>query len=186
VVHDVPRLYLLFVVPYALFVSYGQDATLTRYALPLVAAACLTVALGLPERGGLPIGLGAAMAIAVVSGPLALERQATPPLGHQLAVYAAQHVAPRDSLFVVTGDAPYARVFLEELDPALPLAEAGLDELGPLAARLAAKRVYATAPPAEKPEQWVPEARFVRGPFVESRGPLLLTLYRRDPPTLPH
>jgi hypothetical protein len=185
-VRAVPRLYVLFVVPYALFVSYGQDAALTRYALPLVAAASLAAALGLPERGGLPIGLGAALAVAVVSGPLAVERQATPPLGHQLAAYAAQHVAPQESVFVVTGDAPYARVFLEELDPGLPLAEAGLDELGPLAERLVTKRVYATAPPAEKPEQWVPEVRFVRGPFVESRGPLVLTLYRRDPLSLPH
>ena len=86
-----------------------------RRVIWLVALACLAVASGLPKRRAQRRAwlVAAALAVALVSLPLAARRSVSPPLAHKLARYAATRLEPGRAALVVTPDVSYLTVFLE-------------------------------------------------------------------------
>ena len=179
------RLPWLWLVPYVLglLLAFGVDTL--RYALPLVAVTCLLAGLGLPSPRRLAAALLVAvvLAIAPVSVPIAREHRETPPVASQLARFL-RRAAPAGGLLIVEpGDPAALGLFLANEGPPLTLLPLESPTVPRWIAETEARGlgVYATAPPARQPEEWVAVARFCRSRWLESEGAAELWLFRHDP-----
>jgi hypothetical protein len=176
----------LFAVPYVLGMVLSFDVGFPRYSLPLVAFAALVAGVGVPGSssvGSLAVAaIGAA--IALVSVPLAREHRVVAPLESQLARYAHTHFAADRTLLVASdADPPSLLLFLRAEGPRLAVARAEAPDAADVVRDFEGRGfvVYATAPLARAPEEWVPVAHFCRSHFIDSRSPLELWLFRHDP-----
>jgi len=176
---------LLWVGPYFAWILLGNDVDLARYEFPLVALLCILVGLGLPSRKwvkilAIPV---ISLCMALVTVPQALEHHTHPPVGEQLATYASQNSG--DAAFIVNDDTSPLIFFLVDEAPESYSLRVATPDLEKETANLekSGHTVYVTALPgtALPGNNWVPVARFCRGKFMESRGPLEVWLYQHNP-----
>jgi hypothetical protein len=140
---------------------------------------------------GLPVGrvksqltlVGVLVALSLVTVPLAAEHKISPPIGQRLASYVNTNLSPANSALIITDDVPTLVFFMSESTPAYRTLRFKNEEIALQTWRLETqgKIVFATLSPLLAPSDWIPVARFCRGRFMESRGPLETWLYRHKP-----
>ena len=176
---------LLWAVPYALWILIGNDVDLARYDFPLIAMTCIVAGMGLPQ-GRLKSQLALIMvliSLCIVTVPLAVEHHVSPPIGQRLAAYSNTNLNPAKSAVIITDDVPTLVFFMSEIAPSYRTLRFSNDQIAIQTWRLESqgKTVYATLNPANATTDWEPVARFCRGRFMESRGPIETWLYRHKP-----
>jgi hypothetical protein len=171
--------------PYLLWILLGNDVDLARYDLPLVAIICVLAAIGLPANRFAAYGaaLVVIIALGIITVPLAWEHRDSPPIGQSLAGYVNENLSTADTTVVINDQIPYLIFFMQEYAPRYSGIRIQDDSLDVQVEKLAGegRKVYITALPDSLREGWVPVARFCRGLYMESRGPLEVWFYRYDP-----
>ncbi|NWJ47262.1 MAG: DUF2723 domain-containing protein [Chloroflexi bacterium] len=172
-------------IPYLLWILLGNDVDLARYDLPLVALICILAAIGLPF--GRLAAYGALVALAFVLGmvtvPLAWEHRESPPIGQRLVRYVNQNLNNTGTTIAINDQIPYLIFYLQEYAPSYSSIRIQNDSLDVQVEKLTleGRKIYITALPDSLGEGWVPVARFCRGQYMESRGPLEVWFYLYDP-----
>ena len=169
---------------YAIWMYIGHDVDLARYFLPIVAAMCIVAALGLSQRRTISISILAFAVIMIgsVSIPLAYIHASTPPLQTQLAHYLADDANFTSGSFIA--DKIELFRFLRERSSPLRLVPIGANrEL--IEQRATDLERYNSVVLStswtlgeERNENWTAVARFCRNPYLRSRSPSELILYR--------
>jgi hypothetical protein len=168
--------------PYFGWILLGNDVDLARYEFPLVALLCVVAGLGLPanKNWGRFIIPATGLCLAFITIPQAIEHHTHPPIGDQLASYA--RVNSINAAYIVNDDTAPLIFFLTDEAPGSYSLRVTADALGKETAKLEAtgRTVYLTALAGEPlpGADWSPVARFCRGQFMESRGPLEVWLYQ--------
>lgn len=118
-------LLLWWAIPYFFWILGGQDVTLARYNLPLVAVVTLLAGAGLaswsfslPQKWLALALVGLTMALVTV--PIALEHPHNPPVAQQLTDFINRQLDPVNSAVIVgeaVSQATFAHVYLAENSP---------------------------------------------------------------------
>lgn len=173
---------ILWAGPYFVWILLGNDVDLARYDFPLVAILCVLAGSGLLSNrylGRLAIPL-IGLSLALITIPQAIEHHTLPPVGDQLVNYARAN-SPTNAFIINDDTSPLIFFLLDETPEtySVRVATAGIEE-ATTKLEAAGYAVYVTALPgsALPGSDWVPVARFCRGQFMESRGPLEVWLYQ--------
>jgi hypothetical protein len=178
------------VAPYVAAVLLNFDPGYPRLGLPLVAAACIVLALGLPARPAAAWSAGVllATALAALSAPVAARHRDAPRMAYRLTEWARRTLDPTRAAILVTPEAESfpvvdLRFFFARSAPGFWTERVASRDLLARARALAAQgyAVHATASAAEAPGDWRPVARACREDLIETRGPDEVWIFAYDP-----
>jgi len=162
----VSRLVGLWALPHLLYVFVAHDIEYPRYTLSAVAVLSLVGGLAPLRfgRAGRAAVIVAVVAMATVSGHLAILQRRQPPV----EIRAARFLAGRSQAAVVAVEHPALPFFLQAADAGIVSVEAKSEEALRWEATWAAegREVFATEPPPQDPGGWVPVAHFCRDPRI--------------------
>jgi len=176
----------LWTVPYALWLLVGNDVDLSRYYFPLVAIGCLLAGIGLVSLKIPAVWLLAGWVLinGVITVPLAIEHQGSPPIGHKVVDYLYANFDPNQTvIFIPTNsETPHLIPFLKERGTDFASFSFPIASLeGPVAYQEAHNNtVYALLIPGQVPKGWTPVAHFCRNRYIQSRGEVDIWLYKHQ------
>lgn|GEM_PF-2045004 len=185
-----PRFLVLFWFgSYTVCTLLNYDVDLTRYTFPLVAISCIVAALGIAmlPKYRIILAIVTVVTVAVVSVPLALEHHTSTPAGVGLSNYINTTLDPATSTIIINDDTASLIFFMQENAPKHNTLRVKEAELYPAiqANETVGRTVYATWLEGDAPQDWVLVKAFERNLALESRGPLMVGLYRHTSTTKP-
>lgn len=174
------KLLAMWLLPYILWILVSHDLNIARYCLPLVAALCISLGLGLSRirRFSQEVAwITLVFNLALVSVPLALAYRNNPPPGERLAAYLNAQPEPERTALVMVGNslpAEFLAYFVSERAPKIKqvwTTQAGIDD-HVQALESQGYKVYTTQPPHTslpgKTENWTLTARLIQPRYVDS------------------